>query len=78
MYGLSTQNQQQQQQQLAVSTPQGAGALAQAEARAADPTFEPLERAGRFVNDGIRKDNSFPELDNLVQRMIAGSDEMAN
>jgi hypothetical protein len=78
MYGLSIQNQQQQQQQLAVSTPQGAGAVVPADARASDPTFEPLERAGRFVNDGIRKDNSFPELDNLVQRMIAGSDDKAD
>jgi hypothetical protein len=34
-----------------------------------DPTFEPLERAGRAINDGIRKDDRFPELDQLVQRL---------
>jgi len=34
-----------------------------------DPTFEPLERAGRAINDGIRKDERFPELDQLVQRI---------
>jgi hypothetical protein len=34
-----------------------------------DPTFEPLERAGRAINDGIRKDDRFPELDQLVQRI---------
>jgi hypothetical protein len=78
MYGLSTHNKPQQQQQQLAVTAEGAGTVAPADARAADPTFEPLERAGRFVNDGIRKDNSFPELDNLVQRMNARSDDKAN
>jgi hypothetical protein len=36
--------------------------------RTVDPTFEPLERAGRAINEGIRKDDRFPELDQLVQR----------
>ena len=39
------------------------------DSRTLDPTFEPLERAGRAINDGIRKDDRFPELDQLVQRM---------
>ena len=39
------------------------------DSRTLDPTFEPLERAGRAINDGIRKDDQFPELDQLVQRM---------
>jgi len=41
----------------------------QPNSRTLDPTFEPLERAGRSINDGIRKDDRFPELDQLVQRI---------
>lgn len=41
----------------------------QADTRTVDPTFEPLELAGRAINDGIRKDDRFPELDQLVQRI---------
>jgi len=59
----------QQPPQQVIPTQQAAGTAAQADARTADPIFEPLERAGRFVNEGIRKDNSFPELHNLVQRI---------
>ena len=39
------------------------------ESRAVDPTFEPLERARRAINNGIRRDDLFPELDQLVQRI---------
>jgi nuclear pore complex protein Nup155 len=38
------------------------------DARTSDPTFAPLERAGRAINDGILKDNRFPDLDFLVQQ----------
>ena len=41
--------------------------------RTRDPTFEPLERAGRAINDAIRKDDRFPELDTLVQRICPHS-----
>jgi hypothetical protein len=65
MYGLSTQ---------AKAAPPGqtqTAVVAQPDQRSVDPTFEPLERAGRAINDGIRKDDRFPELDQLVQRMMA-------
>jgi hypothetical protein len=65
MYGLSTQ---------AKAAPPGqtqTAVVAQPDQRSVDPTFEPLERAGRAINDGIRKDDRFPELDQLVQRMLA-------
>jgi hypothetical protein len=63
MYGLSTQAKAAQatQPQTTVAT--------QPDQRTVDPTFEPLERAGRAINDGIRKDDRFPELDQLVQRI---------
>jgi hypothetical protein len=44
-------------------------AVAPPDSRTLDPTFEPLERAGRAINDGIRKDDQFPQLDQLVQRI---------
>ena len=61
MYGLSAQAN-------ASTTAQTTTAVA--DTRTVDPTFEPLERAGRAINDGIRKDDRFPELDQLVQRMV--------
>jgi len=64
---LSLQNRQQLPQQV-VPAQQAVGTAAQSDVLTADPIFEPLERAGRFVNEGIRKDNSFPELHDLVQR----------
>jgi len=63
MYGLSTQANSTQ------SAPPATTVAAQPDTRSVDPTFEPLERAGRAINDGIRKDDRFPELDQLVQRM---------
>ena len=63
MYGLSTQA------QSAQPVPQQGVAPPQSDTRTVDPTFEPLERAGRAINEGIKKDDSFPELDQLVQRM---------
>jgi hypothetical protein len=63
MYGLSSQN------TSAPVTQQQPKNVAPPETRTVDPTFEPLERAGRAINDGIRKDDRFPELDQLVQRM---------
>jgi hypothetical protein len=44
-------------------------AVALPDSRTLDPTFEPLERAGRAINDGITKDDQFPQLDQLVQRI---------
>jgi hypothetical protein len=72
MYGLSSQN------TSAPVTQQQPKNGAPPETRTVDPTFEPLERAGRAINDGIRKDDRFPELDQLVQRMqyySEGADE---
>lgn len=63
MYGLSSQN------TSGTVTQQQPTNVASLETRTVDPTFEPLERAGRAINDGIRKDDRFPELDQLVQRM---------
>ena len=78
MYGLSSQattgpsTQQQQQQPLTTTTTTQQQVVAQpAETRTLDPTFEPLERSGRAINDSIRKDDRFPELDQLVQRISA-------
>ena len=63
MYGLSTQAK-------STQSPQPTTTVAdQPDTRSVDPTFEPLERAGRAINEGIRKDDRFPELDQLVQRM---------
>jgi len=62
MYGLSAQT-----TSGAVTNPQPTNPP-QPETRTVDPTFEPLERAGRAINDGIRKDDRFPELDHMVQR----------
>ena len=74
IYGLSAQAksappvlQQQQQPQTASTTT--IQVVAQPDTRALDPTFEPLERAGRAINDALRKDDRFPELDTLVQRI---------
>jgi len=64
---LSLQNRQQRPQPVVPA--QQAVTTAQSDTLTADPIFEPLERAGRFVNEGIRKDNSFPELHDLVQRI---------
>ena len=73
IYGLSAQAksappvlQQQQPQTASTTTIQ---VVAQPDTRALDPTFEPLERAGRAINDALRKDDRFPELDTLVQRI---------
>jgi hypothetical protein len=63
MYGLSTQAKSTQSTQPATTVAD------QPDTRSVDPTFEPLERAGRAINEGIRKDDRFPELDQLVQRM---------
>jgi hypothetical protein len=63
MYGLSSQN------TSGTVTQQQSTNVASLETKTVDPTFEPLERAGRAINDGIRKDDRFPELDQLVQRM---------
>ena len=64
MHGLSTQG------KSVLSTSQPASTVAtQPDTRSVDPTFEPLERAGRAINEGIRKDDRFPELDQLVQRI---------
>jgi hypothetical protein len=70
LYGPSTSQPQQSipqpsQSQTTVAPPQATDALT------TDPTFEPLERAGRAINDGIRKDDRFPELDQLVQRKFS-------
>lgn len=62
MYGLSTQAKAGSPSQPASVT------TTQAETRTIDPTFEPLERAGRAINDGLRRDDRFPDLDQLVQR----------
>ena len=62
MYGLSTQAK-------AAHPTQPQTVATQPDQRTVDPTFEPLERAGRAINDGIRKDDRFPELDQLVQRI---------
>jgi hypothetical protein len=64
MYGLSTQALNTTQ-----STQPASTVTAQPDTRNVDPTFEPLERAGRAINEGIRKDDRFPELDQLVQRI---------
>jgi hypothetical protein len=61
--GLSAQAKSTVAQPAAATTP-----TPQQDLRTVDPTFEPLERAGRAINDGIRKDDRFPELDQLVQR----------
>ena len=61
--GLSAQAKSSQVAQPAATT-----ATPQQDSRTMDPTFEPLERTGRAINDGIRKDDRFPELDQLVQR----------
>jgi predicted subunit of tRNA(5-methylaminomethyl-2-thiouridylate) methyltransferase len=58
-----------------VAQPQPSNAEQQ-ETRTVDPTFEPLERAGRAINDGIRKDDRFPELDQMVQRNIYSLEEL--
>lgn len=65
MYGLSAQA------KTPTATQQRTTAPQQPDVRTVDPTFEPLERAGRAINEGIRKDDRFPELDQLVQRMIS-------
>jgi hypothetical protein len=70
MYGLSPQsNAAAAATQPAEPTTTSSTAIAPTDARSLDPTFEPLERARRAINDGIRKDDRFPDLDQLVQRM---------
>ena len=64
MYGLYAQA-----KSTAPSTQPPGTVVGQPDTRSVDPTFEPLERAGRAINEGIRKDDRFPELDQLVQRM---------
>jgi hypothetical protein len=63
MYGVSTQAKPAPPTQPASTT------ATQPETRTFDPTFEPLERAGRAINDGLRRDDRFPDLDQLVQRI---------
>jgi hypothetical protein len=63
MYGLSTQA------KAAPPTQPASTTTTQPEPRTVDPTFEPLERAGRAISDGIRRDERFPNLDQLVQRI---------
>jgi len=65
MYGLSAQAKSAPQLQQQTTTQ----VAPQPDTRTLDPTFEPLQRAGQAINDALRKDDRFPELDQLVQRM---------
>ena len=65
-FTLSTQLQPTQ----SLQQPPTAAPLTPVEPRTLDPTFEPLERAGRALNNEMARDERFPGLDNLVQRSL--------
>ena len=62
MFGLSVQT------QSGLPAPQPNPAPPQPDSQTLDPTFEPLEQARRAINEFLKGDERFPELDQLVQR----------